>query len=186
MNSANLVLEKSKDEMEKAVDHFRGEVAKLRSDRASAELIEDIQIEVYGQNQSLKHAANITTAGPRSLQIDVWDQSLLQVVEKALQGAGLGASPIVQGKALFLNLPAMSQETRDQIVKVLHQKQEEAKISLRNNREEGLKELKQQKEKGDITEDEFFKGREMFDEQIHSYNEKIDEISSSKENVIRS
>jgi len=184
MNTADNLLHRTKSKMEEVVEYFRVEVGKMRSDRVSPELVDDITISVYGQGQPLKHVANITSIGPRTLEISVWDQSLIPEVEKSLQSASLGASPVVQGKSILLSLPTMSQETREQIIKLLHQKLEEVKISLRSMREDAIKQLKDDKEDSRITEDEFFKGRDKFDELIHDTTKVIEKVSELKEKTI--
>ena len=132
--------------VEKVLTHLKGEYAKLQTGRANAALVENIEVDAYGQKQQLRSVAGITIPEVRTIMVQPWDRSIMQSVEKALQMANLGANPVNNGTAILLNFPTMTQERRVQLAKVVHQLAEEARISLRKHRQEAQDSIKLEKD----------------------------------------
>ncbi|MBU0458230.1 ribosome recycling factor [Patescibacteria group bacterium] len=173
-------IENFKSETEKIIAHLHGEFAKLQTGRASAALIEGVSVEAYGQVQPLKALAGITIEDARSIVIQPWDRSVLQDVERALTKADLGATPVNDGIVLRLNLPPMTEERREQIKKVVHQLSEEARISVRQQRQDVNDAIKDQEKDEDVR----YTLLEELDKAVKEANEKIEESMKKKEEEV--
>lgn len=166
---------------EQALDHFAKELKNLRTNRATAELVEDVRVEAYGQNMDLKGVASITIPDAKTIQIEPWDKNLVKDIEKALTGSGLGITPKVAGTVIHLNLPPMTEENRKELVKLIGQKAEQARITIRNIREEVRDQILKDEKAKTITEDEKYSAQEKLDEMVGKFNKKIEEIADEKE-----
>ncbi len=129
---------------QKVIAHLKGEFAKLQTGRASASVIEHVPVEAYGQMQPLKHLASIAVADARTLTIQPWDPAVLGSVEKALQKANLGCSPVNEGKRLRVVFPPMTEDRRRSLTKVVSDLAEQARIALRQSRQEVHSAIKQE------------------------------------------
>ncbi len=168
-----------------ALDWFRNEIVGLRTGRVKTGLIETIQVEHYGARTPLKGVASITLSDARTIVITPWDPTAVPAIEKAVTGANLGVQPIVDGKIIRVAFPSLSEEMREQTVKQLHKKAEEARVRLRKARDESLSQLKTDKQSSDITEDDFYDGKKKLDDMIDEQNKAIAEIIEQKEAEIR-
>ncbi len=139
---------------EKAIHHVEESLASIRTTRATPALIERLSVAAYESTSPLIELASITVPEPQSLLIQPWDASLLKAIEKAIQESPLGIQPINDGKSVRLVMPALTEERRQQLVKVVSQKSEEGKIAIRNIRETEMKLLKKQEQAGTMSEDE--------------------------------
>ncbi len=166
---------------EQALEHFAKELKNLRTNRATAELVEDIRVEAYGQNMDLKGVASITIPDAKTIQIEPWDKNLVKDIEKALTGSGLGITPKVAGTVIHLNLPPMTEENRKELVKIIGQKAEQARITIRNIREEVRDQILKDEKAKTITEDEKYSAQEKLDEMVSKFNKKIEDIADEKE-----
>lgn len=168
----------------KIMDHLKTELGSLRTGRANAVILDAVQVEAYGQRLSLKGVASITIADARTLVVEPWDKNLLKEVEKAIVEAKIGLNPVNEGKLLRLPLPVLTEESRRDLLKVLGQKLEQARISIRrlrdNIRDEIMKEEKEKK----IGEDQRFKLQQKLDETSKEYNDKIKTMGEEKEKEI--
>jgi len=167
-------------ETEKIVQFLHSEFAKLQTGRASAALIEDIEVDAYGQKQPLKAVAGITIEDARSFKVQPWDPSILKDVEKALQNADLGASPVNDGHVIRVNLPPMTEERREQLKKVVHRLAEEARISVRQQRQELNDKIKDEEKE----EDRKYTLLEELNKAVKSANDKIEESMKNKEEEV--
>lgn len=167
-------------ETTKILDHLASELAKIRTGRASSELVDELPVEVYGQQMPLNQVATVSVPEPRTIAIQPWDKSSVKPIEKAIQEADLGMNPNNTGDRILLNLPPLTEETRLQLSKQAKQKGEEARIALRNVREHAIKKTKD----GETSEDEQRQQKESIQKTIDSVNEKIDEMLKNKENDI--
>ena len=139
---------------------------------------ENVQVEAYGSIQPLKAVASISVADTRTIKMEVWDMSVIKAVEKALMNADLGMMPTVDGKSLRLNLPMMTDEQRQKMVKIVKEKLEETRISIRQIREEAKKEINRQESVG---EDEKHRHLEALDKLVKDKNETVEAIGKKKE-----
>jgi ribosome recycling factor len=170
---------------EEALEWFRGELTGIRTGRVKPELVDSLPVEYYGTRNPLKGLASISNTDARTLVISPWDPSAVSAIEKTITEVNLGAMPIVDGKIIRLSFPTQTEEAREQTVKMLHKKAEEARIRLRQARDEAMKILKDEKESSAITEDDFYEGREKLDEMIDAANDEIKDWVEKKEEEVR-
>lgn len=163
-------------EVEKVLHYLHGEFAKLQTGRASAALVEHVEVDAYGQKQPLKSVAGITVEDARTIAVQPWDNSILQDVDTALQKAELGTSPQNDGNVIRLILPPMTEERRQTLAKQVHQLAEEARISVRQQRDQLRDKIKEEKD-----EDVRYTLLEQLDEAAKTANEKIEESMKQKE-----
>ena len=180
----NTVIEDNKQQFEKTLEFLKESISSLRTGRVSPSLIEKIMIESYGTKSELRNLAALSSPEPRTISIKPWDKGIIKDIEKALNNSDLNISPVVDEDLIRLNFPQLTEETRKELVKVLAKKLEEAKISLRKQRDK-IKEtiLNLEKEK-EIGRDEKFTSLKELDDLTREYNEKIKDIGLSKEKEI--
>ncbi|MFA5128010.1 MAG: ribosome recycling factor [Patescibacteria group bacterium] len=173
-----------KEEFNKVLDFMKQDIAGLRTGRASTIMVEDVSVEAYGSRQPLKAVASISVSDAKTLVIEPWDKSLLQAVEKGIRESNLGLNPVNDGRIIRLCLPELTVERRAELVKVLHTKLENARISVRQVREEVRDKIAEAEEAGSVGEDEKFRMQEDLDKMVKDYNEQIKTIGEKKESEI--
>jgi len=173
-----------KDEFIKIIEFLKTDITGLRTGRASAAMVENVMVEAYGTRQPLKATASISIADPKTLVLDPWDKSLLGAVEKGVRDSGLGINPVNDGRVIRLNLPELTVERRQELIKILHQKLEQARISVRKVREEARDLITSEEKDGNISEDDIFRVFEDLEKIVKEYNDKIKEIGEKKEGEI--
>ncbi len=156
----------------------------MRTARPTPALVEDIMADCYGNKMPLKHLASISVVLPNQIIIEPWDKSLLQIIDKSVSSA-LNLSGKVDGVSVRISLPSLSEERRSQLIKILGEKREDARISLRQKRNDILKDLKDLKAKKEIGEDEEFRQRENVQKITDKINDEIDKIYEQKEREIK-
>lgn len=164
---------------------FAQEIANLRTSRVTPNLVESIQVEHYGARTPLNGLASIANTDARTLVISPWDKGAIPAIEKAVTNAQLGVNPTVDGQVVRLAFPSLNEEMREETVKQLHKKAEEARIRLRQARDEALNMIKQDKTDGNLTEDDFYQGKEELDKRIDQTNNDIQALVDKKEADIR-
>ncbi len=167
-----------------AIDHFISEMARIRTGRATPALVEDITVEVYGAPTPIKQAANISVPEPRQLLIAPWDKNLVAEIEKAIIAANLGVTPSNDGSAVRITLPALNEEQRRELVKVLNRRAEDARVAVRNIREDVWKAIQEAQKSGEISEDDKFAAKDALQKVVDTYNAKIEELRAAKEEEI--
>lgn len=177
-------LDTSKPEFEKTIEHLRAELGGLRGTRATPALIDELQVEAYGGRQPLKALASISVPDPRTLVVEPWDKSIIKDIEKGIVGSGKGLNPVNEGNLLRLVLPALTEESRRELVKIVHDKMEDARRRVRTARDELRQAIQGAEKKKEISEDEKFKQLERLDKMVGEYNEKIKTIGEGKEKEI--
>ena len=140
--------------MHGALENLKGDLAGLRTGRASTGLLDPVQVEVYGANMPLNQCATVSVPEPRMISVQVWDRSNVTPVEKAIRNAGLGINPIVDGTTIRLPIPDLTEERRKELAKLAGQYAEKARIAARNVRRDGNDALKIDEKKNEISEDE--------------------------------
>ncbi len=178
------VIERKKTDLEKTIEHLQIELGRLRTGRATPSLVEDLKVDYYGTKTPLKQIATINTPEPRTIMIQPWDRGALAIIEGAIRESDLGFNPNNDGVVIRINVPALTEERRKDLVKVLNQKAEDARIAVRMAREDALKEIQDMEKAGEISEDDKFKGKDKLQEVIDQYNKKIEEIRAKKEQDI--
>ena len=177
------LIEDLKPELDKTLEFLKGEFLKIKTSRATPAMVEDIMVECYGQKLPIKQLGNINTPQPRLITIQPWDVSVLSEIEKAIRNQ-FGLSPIVDGELIRINIPALSEEQRKEYVKIINDKTEEARISIRLRREKIWKEIQEAERKGELPEDDKFKAKDELQEVVDNYNKKIEELRKNKESDI--
>ena len=140
--------------MNGALDALRLEFAGLRTGRASASLVDPIMVVAYDAEMPLNQVSTISVPEPRMISIQVWDKSQVRAVEKAVQNSGLGLNPIIDGQNLRIPIPELNEERRLELAKIAGKYSEQAKVSVRNVRRDGMDKVKKMERAGDLSEDD--------------------------------
>ncbi|HLI14053.1 MAG TPA: ribosome recycling factor [Alphaproteobacteria bacterium] len=170
--------------MDGAIDVLRKELGGLRTGRASASLLEPIQVQAYGGVMPISQVGTIGVPEPRLVTVQVWDKSLVTAVEKAIRESGLGLNPQTEGTLVRVPIPELSQERRAELGKVAHRYAEQARVAVRNVRRDGMDHLKRLEKDHEISQDEHRHQAEAIQKLTDSYIHKVDEILAQKEKEI--
>ena len=180
MNDFNI--DEYKKRMVGAIDNMKINFQGLRSGRASTALVDNITLDAYGQTMKIKDVASVSVPEARSLKISVWDSNLINSVEKGISNSSLELTPISEGNVIRINLPELTSERRNELAKNVKSLAEEAKIAIRNIRQDGMNNLKKLNE--DIAEDAIKKFQENIQKLTDEFVMNISEVSKNKENEI--
>lgn len=167
-------------EMQKPIKHFEKELVAIRTGRASVSLLDNIRVECYGQFMPLRDLATLSAPESRLLTIQPWDKGTLGEIEKAIRASDLGIAPMNDGTIIRLQLPQMSTERRDELVKVLGKKTEENKIGVRTVRKDVQNEIKEAQRKHLISEDFAHRLTDVLQKITDQYIAKLDEMAKKK------
>ena len=181
MNSELVETEKK---MKGAVEAFQGELAKLRTGRASLALVDGITIDYYGTQTPLNQVAALSVPDPSTIAITPWEPKVLAEIEKTLLRSNLGLTPNNDGRAVRLNIPALTEERRKELAKVAHEVAEEARNEIRQIRREGNDSIKELEKDKEISEDQMHDGQDQVQKLTDAYVEKINTILKAKEEEI--
>lgn len=175
------ILAEPNAKIEALLHHFKVEIAGIRAGRATPALIENIPVLVYGSKMKLMEVGNIAAPQPTLLTIQVWDVSILDNVIKAIQEANLGLNPSNEGNLVRLPIPQLTTERREEFIKLLHQKIEEAHVAIRQIRQDFRNEWKKASDSGQFGEDEFFRREKILQELIDKKILEVEEAGKAKE-----
>jgi ribosome recycling factor len=167
--------------MHGAVSVLKGELAGLRTGRASTNLLEPIHVDAYGSSMPLNQVATISVPEARMLSVQVWDRSMVQAVDKAIRSAALGLNPIVEGTLLRIPIPELNAERRQDLVKVAHKYAEQARVAVRHVRRDGLDLVKKEEKEGGKSEDEVKKLSDQIQKMTDGTIQEIDQMLAAKE-----
>jgi len=173
-----------KKRMDGAVEVLRKEFAGLRTGRASASLLEPIQVQAYGTEMPLAQVGTISVPEARMLSVQVWDKNVVKAVEKAIRTSDLGLNPSVEGTLVRVPVPELSEERRTELAKVAARYAEQARIAVRNVRRDGMEQLKRLEKDGEISQDEQHKAAEQVQELTDQEIKRINEMLAAKESEI--
>lgn len=171
----------TEDRMTKSVESSKNEMAKIRTGRASANMLDSIMVDYYGTATPIKQMANIAIPEPREVTISPWDRSQLGIIEKAILASDLGMTPSNDGSLIRLRVPELTEERRNDLVKVVHKYGEEGKIAIRNIRRDANDHIKKLQKDGDMSEDEEKIYLEEVQELTNKYTSQVDEVVKAKE-----
>jgi len=174
-----------KTEFSGIIEHLKQDITSLRTGRATPAIVEDVQVEAYGGRQPLKAVASISVADAKTLNVDPWDKSLMMAVETGLRNSPLGINPVNDGKLIRIPLPDLTHERRAELIKVLHQKLEAARIALRQVREDVRAAIDLAYKNKELAEDEKFSLQDELDKFVKDYNETVKQIGDEKEKEIQ-
>lgn len=180
----NDLMRDAKGRMQSALDVLGSDLIGIRTGRATPALVESLPVLAYGSEMSLIQLATISVPESRQLMIRPFDGTMLKAIEKAIQASGLGLTPNNDGKVIRLNLPPLTEERRRDLVKVVNNRLEEARVSIRNIRRDSLKELRDYEKEKLISEDEMRKGEEDLQELTNNMIDQIAVIGKRKEEEI--
>jgi len=178
------ILLEAEDKMIKTEQVVVNEFAGVRTGKASAALVENVTVEVYGAQMRIRELAGITTPEPRMLVIQPWDLNSLHPIEKAIQKANLGLMPAIQGKVIRLIFPELSQERRQEFVKITKKMAEDGRVAIRHVRRDSMEQLKKHAHDSGITEDEEKQAEKDLQKLTDQYIARIDEHLAHKEKEI--
>ena len=178
------ILLEAEEKMIKTDQVIVNELAGVRTGKASAALIENIQVEVYGSTMRIRELAGISTPEPRMLVVQPWDITGIQAIEKAIQKANLGLSPVVQGKIIRVAFPELSAERRQEFVKITHRMAEDARVAVRHVRRDAMEALKKGVKTHETSEEDQEKAEKEIQKLTDQYIAKIDAHLALKEKEI--
>jgi len=169
------------DKMTQAVASVKRGLTEIRGGRATPSLVEHVTVDYYGTATPLKQVAAITAPEPRLLVIQPWDAKLVAEIEKAIQKAGLGITPLVDGKLVRLPVPPLTGERREELTKLIHKIAEEGRVSIRSLRRDANEAIKKLKSQNQATEDDVFTCQEQTQKLTDKHIAQIDALLKSKE-----
>jgi len=182
--SVKEIVSDTESKMAKALEILHDELKTVRSGRASTGLVENIKADFYGIPTPLKQMATLATPQADMIVIKPFDPASIREIEKAIKNSDLSIAPIVDGKIIRLNIPALSEERRKQLVQQAKQTGEQTKVSIRNIRRDEIKNLEKQEKDKLITEDDLEKGKKQIDDTTKKYTDKVDELVQHKSDEI--
>jgi ribosome recycling factor len=178
------VLKDIEKEMERSVEAMESDFQSVRTGRASPALVEKLPVEYYGSHVPLQQLATINVPEPQVIMIKPFDPTTLKVIEKAITVSDIRLTPNNDGKVIRLNIPPLTQERRKEIAKIVHKRIEEAKVSIRNHRRDGMEMLKEYEDEDIINEDDHKRGKQEIENLTHRFTAKADELGARKEREI--
>jgi ribosome recycling factor len=170
--------------MEGSVDAFKRELVKIRTGRASLNILDGIKVNAYGSVMPLNQVSALTIPESRMIVIQPWDPQMLAVIEKAILASDLGLNPANDGKVIRLSIPALTEERRKDLVKQVKKIAEEFRVAVRNIRRDTNDNLKKQKKDKEISEDDMFRLQDEAQKETDNFIKHIDEICSGKESEV--
>lgn len=170
--------------LEKSIAALKREFGSLRAGRATPSLLDKVVVDYYGTPTPVNQVAKVSVPEPRMILIQPWEKSLMHDIEKAIMKSDLGLSPNSDGTAIRLSIPQLTQERRQELVKTVGKKAEEAKVAIRNIRRDGNDAIKKLEKEKEITEDESKKGQESVQKLVDKYIKNVDSLKEAKEKEI--
>lgn len=179
-----LIFEELNDNMDKGISALEKSFSKVRTGRASIALLDGIKVDYYGSATPLNQVATLSVPESRLIVISPWDSSVIGLIEKAILKSDLGLMPGNDGKVIRLSIPALTEERRKELVKVVKKMSEESKVKIRNIRRDANEQLKDLKKDNIISEDELFGHQDEVQKITNKYIEKVDQVLAMKEKEI--
>ena len=178
------ILNKQEERMQKCIESLKKEFATLRAGRATPALLDKVMVDYYGAPTPVNQVAKVTVPEPRMIIIQPWEKTILHDIEKAIMKSELGLTPNSDGNAIRLSIPQLTQERRQELVKTVNKKAEEAKVAIRNVRRDGNDAIKKLEKAKEITEDESKKGQEDVQKLADKYIKQVDTSKAAKEKEV--
>jgi ribosome recycling factor len=178
------LLSQTEARFKKAIDALKHDVSSVRTGRATPSLVESLEVEAYGVPTPLIQLAAIAAPEPRQIVITPWDKSLIKAIEKAIQNSDLALAPSNDGNLIRLNIPALTEERRRDLVKVLHKKVEEGRVEIRTLRRHAHEEMKTKEKSSGVTADDVKRAEAQLQKLTDRYILMADEIGEAKEKEI--
>ncbi|TAE39856.1 MAG: ribosome recycling factor [Runella slithyformis] len=185
MEEVELYLDDAKDTMERALKHLNIELSKIRAGRASAQMLDGIQVEYYGVMSSLSNVASVSAPDARTIAVKPFERKIIGDIEKAIRNSNVGLNPTNDGDTIRLNVPPLTEERRRDLVKKVRIEIETAKVNVRNIRQDSNNAIRKLTKEG-VAEDDVKKGEERIQKITDSYITKVEQIFTQKEQDIMS
>ena len=182
--SATFNLDDIKRRMQASIASYKHDLGGLRTGRASASLLDPIQVDAYGSLMPLNQVATVTVPEPRMLSVQVWDKSMALAVDKAIRESSLGLNPQTEGQVIRIRIPELNEQRRKEMVKVAHKYAEESRVAVRHIRRDGLDLLKKLEKDGKMSEDDAARHSEQVQKATDQSVTEIDQILAAKEKEI--
>jgi len=178
------IISKTKEQMTKSLEFFKQQIAKVRTGRANASILDNIKVDYYGSPTPITQIATINVPDAKTIVVQPWDPSTLGAIEKAIKQSDLGFNPMNDGRILRIPVPPLTEERRKEIVKFCKKLTEDAKIAIRNIRRDQIELIRKAEKEKQLTEDDKKLGEEKIQKVTDKFIKKIDEIFSAKEKEI--
>jgi len=185
MSNYKEIVEKIEPDFQKVITFLEGEVMKIRTSSLSPSLVENIKVKIDENELSIRELGTISLISSNMMLIQPWDRLYIQPIEKAINESNLGINPVVSKEGLRLSSPSLSQDYRDNLIRILSEKKENARKTIRHFREESWKRIQDEFKKSEIREDDKFKAKDELQKLVDKYNEKIEEIVKRKKKEIQ-
>jgi len=174
-------LKQAEEKMAKAIEVVREEFGGVRTGRASPALVQRLQIDYYGTQTPLQQLAGISIPDPRSLLISPYDRSAISAIEKAIMASDIGITPSNDGAAIRLNFPALTEERRKELIKVVRDRSEQGRVSIRNVRRHAKEEIERDQKSGDVSEDDMRRAEKELQKMTDRFIGEVDDMLQRKE-----
>jgi ribosome recycling factor len=171
----------ARNRMSKSIESFKAELSKIRTGRAHPSLLNHITVDFYGSDVPVGQAANITVEDARTLAVSPWDKSMVPVIEKAIISSDLGLNPSTAGTVIRVPMPPLTEERRKELVKVVRELAENARVAVRNIRRDGNNDLKTLTKDKDISEDDEHRGQDLVQQVTNQSTDEIESLLQTKE-----
>lgn len=175
------ILEDAEVRMGKTIEALKGDLSKMRTGRASPSLIDHIMVSFYGSDTPLGQTANISVSDARTLSVTPWDKTMVQAIEKAIMDSGLGLNPVTAGEVIRIPLPALTEETRKNMIRLVRQTVEQSRVAVRNIRRDANGDFKSLVKDKDISEDEQHHAEDLVQKLTDKSIVEIDAVLVAKE-----
>ena len=175
------ILSETEADMQKAVERFKSELAKVRTGRANLSLLDNVKVDYYGTPTPLNQVASLNVADARLITIKPWEGNMLPLIEKAIRGSDLGLNPVTDSELVRLPIPPLTQERRKDLAKVIKKMTEEARVAVRSGRRDANDMLKEAEKDKELSEDESKAGQKRIQELTDKFIAVVDDIGSKKE-----
>lgn len=175
------VLSSAEDRMEKAIQVLKRDLTTVRAGRASASMLDKITVEYYGSQMPVNQVASVTVPEPRQLVITPWEKNMLGEIEKAIQKSDLGINPMNDGTVIRIVVPALTEQRRQELVKVIRKFAEETRVAIRNVRRDANDELKKAEKAGDASEDETRRATDKIQALTDRFVGEVDKLATARE-----
>lgn len=170
--------------LDESVDYLNDELAKIRTGRANPALIEGVKVSAYDTQMGIKELASVNTSDAQTIVISPWDPGLVKSIDKAIRESDLQLNPSVDGHVIRVVVPALTEERRKELAKIVSTKMEEVRQSIRNIRQDAMKDIDSRFEAKEISEDEKFDLKEVVEDTIKEYNKKVEDLGGEKKDSL--
>lgn len=175
------ILKDAEARMRKGIEAYKTEIAKLRTGRANPSILDHVRVDYYGTDMAINQVANINVTDARTLTITPWEKKMTPLIEKAIHNSGLGLNPASQGDVIRVPMPALNEERRRELIKVVRTEAEAARVSIRNIRRDGNNEMKEAVKAKTMTEDEERRLADSMQKLTDKFVVEIDQLTTAKE-----